>query len=220
VYKRRSRGAITGKLRQYIQGLLLLALATFIISSVQYLISITPETKLSIGNPPSTTPTETYVTSVSSSVREGYQDPAYCGGDIPPGYTCTRLKAIITLDPPPSGKQYRAYLSLYGGDITFTTSHVRNVTIVSSGNEIPLKYTVLNDTWIVTEFNTGISEIRVYHILSASYTTGFTAYIYTVDAPQQSAGVEISNKVILSFIGWITGIAIIISALHKFDIWI
>jgi hypothetical protein len=209
---RRKRVGVSSKLKQYIQGMLLLMLATFIISSVQYLVSITPETVLSSGSTSGTT--ETYVTSVTSTVREGYQDPAYCGGVSP----CTRVKAFISLDAPPSGKKYKAYLELYGQEIPLTSSHVKNVTVISGGNEIFLPFTALNDTWIVTEFNCSISEIRIYHTISSSYTTRFTAYIYLATIPQPSF--SISNKVILSFIAWITGIAIIISALHKFDIWI
>jgi hypothetical protein len=49
------------------------------------------------------------------------------------------------------------------------------------------------------------------------------AFFYKLENPQDQSSTSttsLSNKVILAFIGWFSGIALIITALHKMDIWI
>jgi hypothetical protein len=191
----RSRGFVSSKIKQYMMGILLLALAGFILGAINYIISIVPEVTI----PPSTpTSTETLVKTVSSPSLQGYD------GNVGGYYA----NYEIGLSAPSNNQVYKIVItkpssSLMRIDIYDGSTWNNGVAYTDNGTHI-----------IIDNWNKAVQTVRVY----TSQQETVTVYVYTVSTVPTSP--SISNKTILGFISWVAGIILVITALHKLDIWI
>jgi len=203
----KNRYFASSKIKQYALGVLFILLAGFIMTTVNYLISIVPESSIpeSSSDEPVTNPY--LITSMTMSVNgDSYftnlPSPFY----YTPQYTFYIVVDTSGLSPSVYAKQIRLHLS--NGD-----SLLRDMT----------KY---SDTVSYLAFDLagrGITAFQVYFNGTASgnavisfYDTSDIIQALTWAPPPKTT--SISNKLILSFISWISGIMLVVIALHKFDI--
>ena len=197
VKRARTRGVVTSKIKQYMMGIMLLLLAGFILCVINYVISTVPEVTIPPSTPKSTTE---LVTTVSSPSLTGYD------GNVGGWYTKYSIGA-----PSPSSNQY------YRIVITKPSSTLKQIDI-NDGTTVyrAVSYTT-NDTHVIIDnWDKAISEITIY---TSSQET-VTIYVYRITTSTTQASPSISNKTILAFISWVAGIMLVITALHKLDIWI
>jgi hypothetical protein len=224
---------LSGKIKQYISGLLLLALAGFILGAVNHVISIIPETTITVpSEPPSESPTPpppTYSTPELLSTLE--QDRCVVGAEKYDIYT-------VNLGSPPSGKKYMIMFR----DASANIRYFRRLDIIVNTTTYSNITTVSNNTHYFAEWSMGITRIHLYYDGYACYP--HPLHIYLVDSnmplppppdvwdttprptrtptptPTPTPTLALSSKTILEFISWIASIALVITALHKFDIYI
>ena len=198
------------KLRQYMSGLLLLLLAGFIMASISYITSMVPEVTLSPGDAVTSIYTELILSrTVSVSANTGY----------------TAYLNPVTLDH--NKYQY----------IVAVKSPVNVSTITSiSYNEIYLSPRRYNDTVgyiVVPNTVTNVSAVgfrvnwggtySLYFIKAdknADTNNALRAFFYKLESNTTTTipAPTISNKLILNFIGWISGIVLVLEALRRFDL--
>lgn len=193
--KSRSRGFVSSKIKQYIMGIMLLILAGFILGAINYIISIVPEVTIP---PQATSTTETFVktASVGNTVFYDYNVNAYY------------RYYDFNLGPPSNNQVYKIVMTkpastLVRIDIYDGTKWYNGVSYTDNGTHI-----------IVDNWDKALQSVRVY----TSNQETLTLYAYLVSTVVVSP--SISNKTILAFISWIAGIVLVITALHKLDIWI
>ena len=209
------------KIRKYLHGLLLLLLAGFIVSAVNYVVSTIPETDIVIDMPLSIRYTTPELVSVPQR-----------GGCV--GATPNYDVFIANLSDPPNGKKYMILFRDASRGLAYPR-YFERLDIVVGSKVYPNVSTVKNNTHYFAEWYMGITSIYLYY-------SGFTIcypypiYIYLVDSNMSlppppevwytditvttTIPVSMSNKLLLGFISWITGIALIIITLHKFDIFV
>jgi hypothetical protein len=197
---------VSKKIKQYVSGILLLLLATFIIASVIYITSIIPETTIpSDSTSTNTNPYLVYSTSVN--VNNAY----LISVDFSPSFSYTA--------------QYKLYLVIDTTDLNPP----------AKPSSITITYNTLQSYPTIYQFNetiyycnlTGYSGIDTIRVFLNTTTSGILIIsFYDTDdinqaitwSPPATSGSAISNKLILNFIGWIAGIILVIDALRKFDI--
>lgn len=206
---------ISGAIKRYMEGILLVMLAGFILGAIQYVVSIVPDNALSPNLQESTSlPDNPYlVRSYTIDVNGGG-----FGVDIDPricGTSTGRLYLAIDIS------------QLNGGYPASLTAWFTNWDTFQ--NEIT-KYKDTNyyQSYIYVGWRC------LYHIdFALSGSPSGRVYLYLFDAPSIDEALApwlsqtttsgyppptISNKLILSFISWIAGIILLLQALNKFGI--
>jgi hypothetical protein len=206
---------ISGVIKDYIQGILLLLLAGFIIGSIQYVVSIIPDTTLSPSNQTTSTPSNPYLlNSYTVDVNgQGFGidvNPVYCG---PPQYTF-----YVVIDPSQlSNNAYPVSLTAW-----FTNGDT-NQYAPSRYGSTKYYFTYVYIGWrclrhIDFSLNTQSSgRVYVYLLDAPSIDNALAPWLSQTTNPSTPT---ITNKLVLSFISWVAGIVLILQALHKFDILI
>jgi len=199
---------ISGSLKRYIHGILLVLLAGFIISSVNYVISVIPEVTIPpSGDTPQTNPYLVY------SMTAGVSGDSYWYRWYPPYVYTPKYTFYIAVDtsqltPKVYAKQIRIWLT--DGSVLFLNMDRYNDVISYISFDIAGKE---------------LEAIQVYFDGSASGNIVISFY----DASDINQALAwranpvkpvLSNKLILSFISWILGIILMIQAMHKFGILI
>jgi hypothetical protein len=201
------------KIRKYASGILLLSLAGFIISAVNYVISTIPDT---IVTPePDKYSAPVLVSTPSRSCYSGNPNVDVFRVNLtsPPRYK----KYMIVFMDGTIGVFYPRYFARL--DIFVGSTRYSNVTVVR------------NATHYFAEWSMNITSIDLYYY-SMAICWPHRLYIYLVDfhmpvpPPPEvwnsttTSPPIISSKEILSFTSWIASIFIVIIALHKFDIYV
>jgi hypothetical protein len=198
---------ISGAIKRYMEGILLVLLAGFILGAVQYVISIIPETTIppSNNNASSTNPylVDSITGSVSNDVRTGV---IYKWLSYSPKYTLYVVVDTSSLNPPAYATAIRIYLS--NGDVIYVAMYRYNDFI--SYLDVSLNGRSIQA--IQVDFNTATSGDITISFYDAPSINDALGWEPTPSNP------SISNKLILSFISWIAGIVLIIQAMHKFGI--
>ena len=214
--------SISSKIRQYMSGLLLIAIAGFIIAMIENLVTSIPDVSISTGS---------VTLDISVMVFESTESGLWYGNVYYSYYD-------LQIPPPPSGYKYVIVFKVelhpqYGFEI------FRNIGIWDGQEWIVFwdteldeccRYRVGGDDYYFIEWDREIVDMDIY-----SYYISYSGrvYVYTVpatmsipfplDQPAQSQSgnaTSISLKTFLKFISWIASIFIVITALHKFDIYV
>ena len=220
VKRLRNRGSVSSKIKKYMTGILLLLLAGFILGLVNYVISIIPEVEINTSGQ--------LIPGLASIYTELIYQHTYGWSS---GFTLNwNTGQTITTDD-----KYNWIIATYSTSGYNSISGIGYGTLGSCTWGNKLQY---NDSVAYIVLPAGVSF--THYCLSTNTGGTFTTYIikadksvtpakdlqaffYKLENPQSSTSTpstSISNKVILAFIGWFSGIALIITALHKFDIWI
>ena len=209
--------SLNRKIRKYAQGILLVILAGFIFTAISTLVENIPESKLAL-----TTVTVSTTTTASNYTLTLIKSLSYSATLSDGTSYCTTFGA--NLDAPSQGYKYLVIFpkpstplkSLYAYD--------------KSGTYYSIPYSS-NETHVYG-FIEGKSVSTIYVCVSSTpYYTG-NVYIYnapasltfddlnpvTVTVTSTVTVTELSNKTVLVFIVWVSSVALIITALHKFDI--
>jgi hypothetical protein len=220
--------SIEWKIRQYMHGFLLLALAGVIIAMIDSVITSIPDTTISVGNGSAKKPLN-----ISVAVFEPVESGLWYGIVYYSYYD-------LYLPPPPAGYKYVVVFKVelhpqYGFEI------LRNVEICDDQGWFVFwdteldeccRYTVDGDDYYFIEWDREIIYTDIY-----SYYVSYSerVYVYTVPVTMsvpfpldiyqaqtaqadQDHQVAVSSKTILRFISFVASIEIIIAALQKFDI--
>jgi hypothetical protein len=197
------RGIISYKLRKYFQGILFLALAGFIMGSVSYLVGLIPESTIEFGGGP---PTNPYLIERMNVEVNNNNPIIYRWFSYTPTHTFYVVVDASGLSPRTYAKAIRIYFT--NGDIIYVAMYRYNDVV----SYLPVDLGGRTIQAIQIEFNDASSGIAVLSFYDTNNINDALAWTPPVSAP------TISNKLILSFISWITGIVLVIQALHKFDI--
>jgi hypothetical protein len=197
---------ISIKLRQYMSGLLLIMLASFIIASISYIANIIPETTLDITGTSTTYLPAVYVGRYDWSSR--YNTPDMSGTVFyvnlaHPGQNRSYL-IVAPLPPNASNRTVRVYV-----DGTNVTNVARNNTHVFARwpSHISNRVTIT----IFNAHNLFVDYIDIYSVDSRIQLPPSSSYL-------NNETQAISNKLIINFIGWVAGIVIVLEALRRFDL--
>jgi hypothetical protein len=198
--------SISIKLRQYMSGLLLLMLASFIIASISYIADIIPET---------TIPSDTggylpavYIGRYNWSSRSNIHDMADTVFNVNlahPGQNRSYL-IVAPLPPPASGRTVRVFV-----DGTNVTNVARNNTHVFAMWSSHISSQVRIRIFM---YNLFVDYIDIYSVDSRIQLPPSDSYLNN----ETGVSMSISNKLIINFIGWVAGIVIVLEALRRFDI--
>jgi len=209
-----SGSGVKSTLRNYIQGILLLALAGVIISLVGYVTSTIPDTSLS---PSGGTTPSVYTEQLFKANWELFADQT----------AFSNLGYTVTID---NNYQYI--------EIITSSSGVGVVTGLGYDDGVQCVYITksqYNETVVYGVFPTGVSFRRI--CVSVSDHTLITIYLIKADKnaspqdavrsfftslenPTSGSPASLSGKTIINIVGWCSGIALILTALRKMDIWI
>jgi len=219
---------ISNKIRGYILGILYLILASFILGAITYIANNIPDVTISPSGAVSTSNPQykpaILVVQVSNKPNSIY----YIGGSP----VCEIVYTGINLNAPDSGRAWLIVVTPPSGiQVNSLTFYIKSN---SYGGYTQVSSTNAGDGNYYALWNGGIPEIDVDINSNTAISDPIPLKIYSVDAnipipppsgylpnPQNNnSAPAISNKTIISFIGWITGVILVITALHKFDIWI
>jgi hypothetical protein len=220
-------GNISSRIRRYIYGLMYLALAGFILSSISYLVNTIPEMEISTGEPVTRTITDTVVeryTGYPLLVHSTY-DPftSWCSG-----YCFTNFPININENPP----NEKVYLIVFPIPPYFIEMRI-------GATVIPASALASNTTHYFYLWNSTISSIRIVSSSVNLWSEGWIR-VYLVDEDLQippppyyieggevtrtvtrtvtEYPVKLSNKLFLGLIVFVAGIFIVLKALSYFDI--
>ena len=212
--------SLSGKIRQYMSGLLLLALAGFIITAVENIVASIPDSELSIGN----------------NVKAYFFGPAV--SDHWYGTIYYSQYAPLIGSPPDQGYKYvivfKVELHPYHNFEIFHSIEISDGTewYYYGYEELDecCRHPVNNSDYYFIEWDKPIMFINIYSNYIA-YSEKVYIYIvpsdtsipFPLDQPAQTQNgnaTSISLKTFLKFISWIATAFIVITALHKFDIYI
>jgi hypothetical protein len=201
----KSRGVISYKLRKYMQGILFLALAGFIMGSVSYLVGLIPESTIDLSGGSPTNPylVERFNVEVSNNNPVVYKWFSYT-----PIHTFYVAVDASGLSPRTYARAIRIYFS--NGDILYLAMYRYNDVV----SYLPVDLNGRTIQAMQIEFNDSSSGIAVVSFYDTNNINDALAWSPPPTAP------TISNKLILSFISWIAGIVLAIQGLQKFDIQI
>jgi len=193
---------VKGMFKNFIEGLMLLMLAGFILASISYITQIIPESTLDLGS--IYTPAE-----FIGSYNRSHTSCQCCP------YVCDSI-FFVSLPQP---QRNRAYL------IVVNRSDITAIIV----NDIHVNRLATNNTHTFGLWNSSISNIRV-RINDYGFIN--TIQIYSVDSrislPPSSdylrgstpQGAQISNRLLINVIAWVASIAIVLTALNKLGIHI
>jgi hypothetical protein len=217
-------GSISSKIRKYLYGLMYVALAGFILSSITYIVTTIPETEIETGKPTTRTYTETRVADMKEF------EPSW----IAPIWGLFYFTYYdILLDPP---------AELYKYVIVFKVSPSIIYVLVYDDQGYTLfwdfdlnwccRYTVNNIEYYFIEWD---RELLYIDILSSEPAYSEKIYVYTVpttmtipfplENPTYTVTltvteypVKLSNKTVFGLIVFVASIFIVLKALSYFDI--
>ena len=198
------------KLRQYMSGILLLLLASFIIASISYIADTIPETTISLTSQQQVqNPYVVYSTSAYVNNKSARYDIPINVFFVANNYTCV-VTSTAKLNPPANvtGYYYYANTSYTIGSRPATkyneTLYYDCLRFTSSN------YMLFNITVYFNRTTTGYIDVYVYYTSNITEALSWT--------PPLVSGGSISNKLFINFIGWVAGIVIVLEALRRFDI--
>jgi len=181
--------SITTHIRRYLHAILFVALATVIIASLGYLISLVPETTLTIGerNETYTTTTPKSETLLFSRTCESSGSCVFYDFSIPSTCDCAKF-------------DYSQCTALSSYWITVHDGFSETYTVP------PGSIFFLNRTGVLVNFNLGPWEtLKVYCVDLETVT-------YTTTIP----AVQVSNRELLSLLYFVFTIVIVITGIRKF----
>jgi hypothetical protein len=199
-----------GGLSVFIQGLLLLLLAGFIIGAINYIASNTPESTL--GNNNNNQPPPYLVRNIT-----GYIDEQVIGVVIDPIICTYQYNFYVVVDLSNVSRD----ISPFQVNVLYTNPQMNEW---SYSEHTPIKYG--STRLYYSEIPLGSRCLYYVEFLIDRPSSG-QVFIYLFDTPDINQSLKalvsnpspvVSNKPILSIIGWISGIALIITALHKLGV--
>jgi len=199
---------VKGVFRSFIEGLMLLMLASFILTSISYIANTIPETDLTIGD--------------SDGGASSYIPAQFIGEYSLSSWSCSSSSGTcssvytVSLGSPPTNMSYlivvpRVNVTIYA--VVVTTSYRLNT--VSNGTHSFAKYTGKMDKVAVEVNGTSpiTDRIKIYAVDSRVPLPPPSGYL-----GGGQVEIRLSNKLIINFIAWVASIAIMLTALHKMGV--
>ena len=189
--------------RSFIEGLILIAIAGFILGAVNYVASIIPESTLSVGQTSNYIPPQLI----------GTWSPAY-------GYCAGRCYSVyeVHIGDPPANMSYLIMIQTVAEIIVRLGGIDYGLSVVTNGTHSFAKWSGAIDTVFVgVDSNPPSESITIYAIdsrIDPPPPSGYLESTFTGSA----LGAQVSNKLIVNVIVWVASIMLVVTALHKMGV--
>jgi len=197
---------VRGMFRSFIEGLILIALAGFVLGAVNYVASIIPESTLSVGN----VQTSKYI----PPQLIGTWNPSY-------GYCAGRCYSVyeVHIGDPPANMSYLIMIQMTVAEIIVRLGdRDYGLSVVTNGTHSFAKWSGAIDTVFVGVDSNPVGEsITIYAIDSRIDPPPPSGYLESTSTGS-ALGAQVSNKLIVNVIVWVASIMLVVTALHKMGV--